>query len=175
MSFLKTPKKGLLGASLLLLYLWLGLDRAGTPKGHDLPPSLKATSCKVQAGSEWGRCILESCSLGWGPSEGEYGGSSLKNQDSSPLAPSTPSPQHGQRQRLWQSHQPGPSTSACVCVCVCVCAHEAHTSVCTGVWGGEEVKHHTHLSVCVGARVRARAGGGEERLVSLATLISCVT
>ena len=135
MSFLKTPKKGLLGASLLLLYLWLGLDRAGTPKGHDLPPSLKATSCKVQAGSEWGRCILESCSLGWGPSEGEYGGSSLKNQDSSPLAPSTPSPQHGQRQRLWQSHQPGPSTSACVCVCVCALTRltPLYAQVC--VWG----------------------------------------
>lgn len=100
MAFLKTPKKGLLGASLLLLYLWLGLGRAGTPKGHDLPPSPKATSCKVQAGSEWGRCILESCSLDWDPSEGEYGGSSLKNQDSSPLASSMPSPQHGQRQRL---------------------------------------------------------------------------
>lgn len=133
MSSLTTPKEGAFGTSSLLLCLWVGLDRTETPKGHSPPPSPKATSCKVQVGSEWGRCILSSAA--WA-GRGVLRRLTQKKQDSSQPAPITAQPHHGQKLRHWQSHQLGPPDSQFPCLSLCVCAHEAHTSVCTGVGVG---------------------------------------
>lgn len=137
MSFLTTPKEGAFGASILLLCSWLGLDRTETPKGHSPPPSPKATSCKVQVGSEWGRCILSSVARA---GRGVLRRLTQKNQDSR-----QPAPPWAEAETLAEPPAGSSRFPQLPCLSGCACAHDTHTSVRTG-WGrGWEVCPRTCL------------------------------